>query len=310
MRDVIEERLVSFADRLRSTLDAVNVELAAKGAAEVGDYASIPASVRSIEQGVTLPTQEKTASPSVKEQEIVPDDGYTLSKVTVGAAPLEAGSASPATSEKEYTPASGKYGFSRFTVGAMPSGALSDPSISVDSNGLITAAGGVSTPGYIASGSTKSNTKQLPAQSGGTYTLNPGQSVSRSAGTYLTSALSVTAAEVFEGLKTYTDVLVASSGINFTFEKSIEKLPSTIMIIKANNPNRDYLYDVLACMLSAYDASAYAGVVHALDGFSIIAEEVAVTRNYMADNGRYGLHVVIDNYIFSPARYHCLAIWE
>lgn len=187
----IDEKLLSFASRLRATLDAVNAELAAKGAAEAGDYSELPASVRSIKQGATLPTQEKSVSPSADVREVVPDEGYTLSKVTVGAAPLESGSATPAASAKTYYPASGKYGFSQFKVNAIPSGALSSPEITVSSSGLITAKGGVSAAGYLASGATKSNTKQLSAQSGGTYTLGAGETVEIEAGTFLTSKLSV-----------------------------------------------------------------------------------------------------------------------
>ena len=76
---------------------------------------------------------------------------------------------------------------------------MSSPSISVSSSGIITATSGVSTSGYLSTSASKSNTKSLTTASGGTYTLNAGESITRAAGTYLTSALSVTAANVSGG---------------------------------------------------------------------------------------------------------------
>lgn len=77
---------------------------------------------------------------------------------------------------------------------SISNGALSSPNISVSSSGVITATSGVSTSGYLSTSATKSNTKSLTTASGGTYALNPGESVTRAAGTYLTSELSVTVA--------------------------------------------------------------------------------------------------------------------
>ena len=97
---------------------------------------------------------------------------------------LQSKTATPSTSQQIITPDSGYDGLSQITVKAMPSGALSTPTVS--SSGLVTAQ--VGTSGYISSGTKK--TLQLTTK--GAATITPGTSDQTFAsGTYLTGAQTV-----------------------------------------------------------------------------------------------------------------------
>lgn len=104
------------------------------------------------------PEQTKTATPSLSQQTIVPDSGYTLSSVTVN---------------------------------AMPTATQATPSISVSSDGLITASAQQSA-GYVAAG-TKSATKQLTTQAAKTITPSTSSQTAVSSGRYTTGAVNVAA---------------------------------------------------------------------------------------------------------------------
>ena len=73
----------------------------------------------------------------------------------------------------------------------MPSGALSSPSISVSSSGVITATSGISTAGYLGTSASKSNTKSLSTKGATTITPSTNDQTAVSSGYYTTGAVTV-----------------------------------------------------------------------------------------------------------------------
>ena len=126
-----------------------------------------------------------TYTPSTSAQTIAAGQ-YLAGAQTIAAVPTETKSATPSTSAQTITPSSGKF-LSSVSVSAMPSGALSD--ITVSSAGLIT--GQVGTSGYLASGTKK--TKQLTTKAATTITPTSSAQTAVASGTYTTGAITVAA---------------------------------------------------------------------------------------------------------------------
>lgn len=104
------------------------------------------------------PEQTKIATPTTSQQTVTPDDGYTLSSVTVN---------------------------------AMPTATQATPSISVSTGGLITASAQQSA-GYVSAG-TKSATKQLTTQAAKTITPSTSSQTAVASDRYTTGAVTVAA---------------------------------------------------------------------------------------------------------------------
>lgn len=137
-----------------------------------------------------VPLQEKTVTPTTSAQNVTPDSNYLgLSKVTVNAAPPSGTDTSDATA----TTSDIKSGKTAYVNGSKVTGSMSTvsvptPSITVSSNGLITASNSQSS-GYTAGGS-QNGTKQLTTQSTKTWTPTTSNQTIAS-GTYLTGAQTI-----------------------------------------------------------------------------------------------------------------------
>ena len=98
---------------------------------------------------------------------------------------LQSKTVTPTTSKQSVTPDSGYDGLSDVTVNAMPTGAMSE--ISVSSSGVITSQ--IGTSGYLASGTKK--TKSLTTQSAKTVTPTTSNQTAVASGRYTTGAVTV-----------------------------------------------------------------------------------------------------------------------
>lgn len=285
----VSDSLVGFANRLRAILDDVNAELIAKGAGGVETYSDIPLQIHKIQTGTTYETQEKRATPSRETQEIVPDSGKLLSKVTIEAIDAALVDTSDATAQAKHilapqtayvngekvegtivsrtlsdvtangqvvTIPSGHY--ASLVSKSVKTGTLATPSLTIDpKTGKISATGKVSSQGFVYSSTTSPEaTLSLPTQAevtitptsstqiavesgkyttgevrvgaipsdyvkptvtqaGGTITLSPGKSKIYQSGTYLTSALNISAAK---SSVRFGDFVSGSSNKNPSFE--------------------------------------------------------------------------------------------
>lgn len=129
--------------------------------------------------GASAKLQEKRVSPSTAEQSVLPDSGYD--------------------------------GLSKVMVGAMPSGALADPTVSA--SGVITSK--VGTAGYLSAGAQK--TKQLPTQAAKTVTPTESEQVAVAAGTYCTGDVKVAGVEKGQTTVEAINVSTASGTVMIEF---------------------------------------------------------------------------------------------
>lgn len=102
---------------------------------------------------------------------------------------LQSKTVSPTTSSQIVKPDSGYDGLSQVTVNAMSTATQATPSISVNSNGLITASA-TQTAGYVTAG-TKTATKQLTTQAAKTVTPSASSQTAVESGKYTTGAVMV-----------------------------------------------------------------------------------------------------------------------
>ena len=156
------------------------------------------------------------ATPTIE----ISSDGLIIANVEQTAGYVEAGTkaathqltvqtgktVTPTTSEQTAV-ASGVYTTGAVTVAAMPTATQATPSISVSSDGLITA-NATQESGYVAAG-TKSNTKQLTVQSAKTIIPSTSDQTAIEAGVYTTGAITVkgdadlVAANIVEGIEIF-----------------------------------------------------------------------------------------------------------
>lgn len=136
---------------------------------------------------ITTPIlQSKTVSPSTSSQTVKPDSSYNgLSQVTVNAIPTDY----VKPSGTKTISSSGTHDVKAYASASVAAGSVSNPSITVDSTGKITASS-TKTAGYITSG-TASNTKQLTTQAAKTVTPTTSNQTAVASGVYTTGAVTV-----------------------------------------------------------------------------------------------------------------------
>ena len=277
--------------------------------------------------GAAAVLQTKTVSPSTSSQTIEPDTGYDgLSSVTVNAIQTETKSATPSGTAQTITPSSGKY-LTSVSVGAIsanyvgsgitqrsstdltasgatvnvPAGYYStaasksvsttthpDPTVSVGSDGLITASH-TQTTGYVTGGTTTA-TSQLSTQAAKTVTPTSSSQTAVAAGKYTTGA--VTVAAVPTETKTVTT--------NGTVTPSAGKFLSSVTVdvpIGSTINNQDKTVSPSTSQQTVTADSGYTGLgtvtVNAIQTQIKTASPSTASQDITPDSGKYLTKVTV-----------------
>lgn len=185
-------------------------------------------------------------------------DGFVSAIGAIKSNPtLQAKSVTPSTAAQTVTPDSGYDGLSKVTVGAMPSGALAEPTVSA--SGVITSQ--VGTTGYLSAGVQK--TKQLPTQAAKTVTPTESEQVAVAAGTYCTGDVKVAGVEKGAKVVTATNVYVSDDTVSSETQRRVHivfpSLPSDIGTIKAIELGHGVMPADGSGFFYAYDNAYYTG---------------------------------------------------
>ena len=185
-------------------------------------------------------------------------DGFVSAIGAIKSNPtLQEKSVTPSTAAQEVTPDSGYDGLSKVTVGAMPSGVLARPTVSV--SGVITSR--VSTAGYLLFGAQK--TRQLPTQAAKTVTPTESEQIAVEAGTYCTGDVKVAGVEKGAKVVTATNVYVSDDTVSSETQRRVHivfpSLPSDIGTIKAIELGKGIMPADGSGFFYAYDNAYYTG---------------------------------------------------
>lgn len=245
--------------------------------------------------GASAKLQEKRVSPSTAEQSVLPDSGYD--------------------------------GLSKVTVGAMPSGALAEPTIS--GNGVITSK--VGTAGYLSAGAQK--TKQLPTQAGKTVRPTTYSQTAAAKGVYTTGAVTVEgdanliASNIKRGISIFGVSGTMDEGNDIYHLSGTGQITGGDYVLHFDNVFPDYdAYQILFFSVSADSLGGsnagwilfttmnadnpdlYYGIVRNNDGSYSASTFTAVGLSVTTDNAR-GVSLTLDTvaanyYPFAIGTYH------
>lgn len=158
----------------------------------------------------TLNTYNAEVTPTKEDQYIYPEDGWLFDEVCVEAIPSQYITTTDATaSAADIRSGKTAYVNGSKVTGSMPTATQATPSVTVSSNGLITASA-TQSAGYVASG-TKKGTKQLTTQAAKTITPSKSSQTAVASGRYTTGA--VTVAAIPSQYITTTDATAAAADI-------------------------------------------------------------------------------------------------
>ena len=157
----VASKLTTIAENLQAKLDAINTKLIAKGQTEAANFNEVPTKIEAIETGADVSGVTATADDVLSPKVFVDSNG------TEQTGTIETKTTSDVSvSGNSVSFPSGYYADTH--SGLVATTTQATPSISVSSDGLITASA-TQSAGYVSSG-TQSATMQLSTKSATTYT--------------------------------------------------------------------------------------------------------------------------------------------